>query len=288
MSFAGSVHVKGDGTVVITNRDGVTRFAEGSSAQELVAAIGSSFDASQGPESSSATAAAVAFLTEAKSVRPHLGSSAEPVAHPISGNRVRLGRLARDLPSRPLADVLASRRSSRHFSGSIRLAEVAALLVRVHRVQLACVADGGWLRTWRPVPSAGGRHPIELRVSVAEVDGLDRGAWVFDPVRCDLLRDESSDPASDQAVARAHGVIARDRDSVAAATVWTVAHFARTVSRYPTGASLVWRDAGVVLETLHLTASDLGLASCIVGTTGLLVDSPGPICDLGCVLIGRA
>jgi hypothetical protein len=70
-----------------------------------------------------------------------------------------------------------------------------------------------------------------------------------------------------------------------------VAHPLRTLSRYPEGMSLIWRDAGALLATVHLVASDLGLSSCIVGTSGVLrTDHAGPLgpVDVGAVALGNS
>jgi hypothetical protein len=69
------------------------------------------------------------------------------------------------------------------------------------------------------------------------------------------------------------------------AVVFAVATPDRTLDRYPDGMSLVWRDAGVVLQTLHLLAIDVGLASCIVGTTAVAFRD-GTATDIGALALG--
>ncbi|MGW0454524.1 hypothetical protein [Gordonia sputi] len=80
------------------------------------------------------------------------------------------------------------------------------------------------------------------------------------------------------------------RADVPPAAVFVVADPALTLSRYPLGDSLLWREAGALLMLLHLAATDIGLGSCVVGTTGLLLDDmpyeDGPL-DLGCVCLGH-
>jgi len=72
-----------------------------------------------------------------------------------------------------------------------------------------------------------------------------------------------------------------------AALVLLVAQFERTLSRYPAGAALVWRDAGVVAMALHLQATAAGLRSTILATAGLLPLGPGMRCDVCSVLLGK-
>lgn len=72
------------------------------------------------------------------------------------------------------------------------------------------------------------------------------------------------------------------------ATLFACASFDRTLTRYPQGSTLVWRDAGVLLGYLHLAAFAGGLASCIVGTAGVLPTLPllhGAV-DIGALAVG--
>lgn len=70
--------------------------------------------------------------------------------------------------------------------------------------------------------------------------------------------------------------------------IFVIARFDRTLSRYPAGSSLVWRDAGVMLATLHLCATDVGLDSCIIGLAGAVVlDEKQMVADLGALAVGH-
>jgi SagB-type dehydrogenase family enzyme len=145
----------------------------------------------------------------------------------------------------------------------MQLPELAALLTRTARVVLSGCDDFGVPITHRPYPSAGARHPIDLRVAAIEVDSLDSGSYVFDPMGCSLNA-EGDIPEEAIAKVREQAEVSRGP----AAGIVCVAHFERTLARYPAGSSLVWRDAGILLGLLQLVATDLGLASCIVGATG--------------------
>jgi hypothetical protein len=73
------------------------------------------------------------------------------------------------------------------------------------------------------------------------------------------------------------------------AVIVVSANPAATLSRYPNGTAHVWRDAGALLATLHLTATDLGLASKILSTSGVLsqFDPSGTgTVDVGALLLG--
>lgn len=199
-----------------------------------------------------------------------------------------LRRKAAGLPSRPLATVLDERRSSGAMK-AFGLHELVALLARAYRVQnVHGAGDGAALWTARPVPSAGARHPFELLVSVAAVDGLEAGRYVFDPHRVGLprLAPAWARYASDVEDAALRAA----RSSTAApAMVVLVANANRVADRYSAPLTLLMRDAGVLLQTLHLVATDLGLASRILGSAGHIthVDGSGDlVVDCGALIIG--
>jgi SagB-type dehydrogenase family enzyme len=195
-----------------------------------------------------------------------------------TGERLPIAELAIDWRDQPLRDILASRRSERQFRRP-SLDAIAAILVAGARVLAEGPADDGYLRTWRPHPSAGGRHPIDLLIVARDVDGLAQGAWWFDPWSCELVREPNV------AFERPTQVVASIVGSAVPAIVFAVAVPERTLERYPDGMSLVWRDAGVVLQTLHLLACDAGLASCILGTAGIAIRDR-TTCDLGALALG--
>lgn len=212
----------------------------------------------------------------------------------VVDNDVR--RAAAVLPSRPLSAVLNERRSA-HAMTAFALHELVALLARTYRVQdvhYAVANDpaeaaerAAW--TSRPVPSAGGRHPFELLVYVAGVNGLDAGRYVFDPHRVGL---SSLAPAwvhyareVEEAALRASHA-----DTYAPATILLIANVDRVAARYSAPLTLLLRDAGVLLQTLHLVATDLGLASRILGSAGHIardIDTGHLVVDCGALIVGK-
>jgi SagB-type dehydrogenase family enzyme len=177
------------------------------------------------------------------------------------GRRIKLAPVA-DGSSDTLAAVLARRRSTRTWTPP-PLPAVATVLIRCLRVIEWDIGPDGYVISHRPVPSAGARHPIDIHLLAGEVDGLPSGSWRFDPLTCELV---ATDTAAERTL-KALGDIVGQAPPPAA--LLAIAHIDRTLSRYPRGLSLLWRDAGALLATLHLCAIDVGLASCIVGATGL-------------------
>lgn len=211
----------------------------------------------------------------------------------VVGNDVR--RAAAALPSRPLATVLDERRSATDLhtgsgAGVIRDHELVALLARSYRVQDVHVDDSGGGGRWthRPVPSAGARHPFELLVSVTGVDGLGAGRYVFDPHRVGLPRlaqawTRYAVEVEDAAMRASHA------KATAPATIVLIANAERVAERYSAPLTLLMRDAGALLQTLHLVATDLGLASRILGSAGHVAHDTHTghlITDCGALIVG--
>jgi SagB-type dehydrogenase family enzyme len=212
------------------------------------------------------TAASLGLLAESRNSRP--AAEAPPRTPPNPGSRTPAAtpvRIADTLPSSPLAQVLAARRSRRSLGGALPLQPVACLLARVLATSTFDPTAPG-PRALARLPSAGGRRPVRVALLALRVNGLSDGSlWGFDP-NASVLRRVDSSEAQDQRLVEA-AVAAGSLHGPPAALLLLLADFARTTSRYPAGAALVWRDAGVVLGGLCLGAEDLGLASCPLGTS---------------------
>lgn len=117
----------------------------------------------------------------------------------------------------------------------------------------------GYVLSHRPSPSAGARHPIDILVcsnvpepTIAYYNPFEHslGKLSLDLVSTMDLLDHINDD-----VAMKQGVF-----------LWLIAHPVRTAAKYDFAESLVWRDAGALLQQIQLTASALNLSSCPVGT----------------------
>jgi SagB-type dehydrogenase family enzyme len=235
-------------------------------------------------EFGSPTACTLATIAEGARARP-VGLGAVEEATPTStAPDVRLGHLVRP-ESRTLASVLASRYSANDL-GSLRLDELATVLVRSGRIRAWLDFPGGVQLTYRPVPSAGARHPCSLLVAASGVEGLEDGWWSFNAATCAVHAADSAIGVKD--FLERQQLLAGLRRPPAGAIV-VIANFRRTLLRYPAGTVHVWRDAGALLATLHLSASDIGLRSVITG--GVDVLAAGSLSevttDVGALLLGR-
>lgn len=229
------------------------------------------------------TAAAIGSMAESCLIQPrNLNKVVSSTDNYGDGYRIKLAPLATTVSS-PLKNVLERRKSERSF-GAMSLESLSAVLVRSGRVLEWSDSADGYQISHRPAPSAGARHPIEMKIIALDVAGIETGLWNFDPAKCELVKAEiaATDLISTIDMIREAGHI----EMGPAAVVLLVAHFDRTLSRYPNGATLVWRDAGVMASLLHLCATDIGLASCIVGTCGILNFDSDHTADICSVTLG--
>lgn len=154
----------------------------------------------------------------------------------------------------PFGVVLDGRASRRRLEPPSRDA-LGALLWHGARVRSMV---GG--REGRAAPSAGGLHPLSLVV----VEQPLVVATLYDPIRHALARLEVDETDVGRACSSLVEVLPDARGSF----VFALADFERTAAAYEHSESLVWRDAGCLFATLHLTAAALGLGSCLMGILG--------------------
>jgi SagB-type dehydrogenase family enzyme len=164
------------------------------------------------------------------------------------------------VPGAPLDAVLAARRSRRRFApGELGLAELGSLLRGAAGVQGSLPEDGV---SFRPHPSGGGRHPLELTVVAYRVGGLEPGAYWFDAFDPALHELDPDPELLAQLPVELGSSLGLPRRCDAPAVLLVTAVFARTMWKYEgIGLGLVYRDTGCLLQTLHLVATALGLAA---------------------------
>ncbi|WP_457134579.1 SagB/ThcOx family dehydrogenase [Mycobacteroides abscessus] len=189
-------------------------------------------------------------------------------------------------PSRPLANVITERVSHRSFEPPT-LEQIGLLVARAGLARSQSVDQVGMNISHRAAPSAGARHPFELAIAAHNVIGMPSGLWVLDPHAAVLRPTVIKHSQMIDAVAKVTDALRVDTPPPA--VVFVVADPCQTLSRYPQGLSLLWREAGALLMLLHLIATDLGLGSCIVGSVGALCHNDTDIdaqIDLGAIAVG--
>ena len=187
-------------------------------------------------------------------------------------DRPDLARLERDDP--PLARVQEQRCSARDFDGErpITPAQLGEFLFRVARVkdcwQAEVATDQGPIRmdfASRPYPSGGALYELEIYAAVNRSAGFEPGLYHYDPSRHALtrlgghtaelnalLRDAAESTAVPQASLQVLIVVA--------------ARFPRVAWKYESIAyALTLKHVGVLLQTMYLAATAMGLGARAVG-----------------------
>ena len=180
----------------------------------------------------------------------------------------------------PVVKLLRERHSARTFDDRqpITLAELSRFLDRAARVQsewssrldLGTGSDDGPMLAYtaRPYPSGGSSYELELYLAVNKCEGLARGFYHYDasahalapiPVRANEF------DAQLKAAEMAMGVSAAPQVLITMA-----ARFGRISWKYSSIAyALILKDVGVLMQTLYLMATDLGLGGCAIGSTNI-------------------
>ncbi len=171
----------------------------------------------------------------------------------------------------PLGEVLEARRSVRDLAaGPVGLDALGTLLAasgRVQRQQEYTLTDGTvYPISWRPYPSGGACHPLEVYPVVAPggVEGVAPGVYHYCPEQHHLGRLGAPDERSQRLLTEAHmrAQLAADPPVLLCVT----ARFERTRGKYLGVAySLVLKELGGWMQTVYLVATALGLAPCAVG-----------------------
>jgi SagB-type dehydrogenase family enzyme len=175
------------------------------------------------------------------------------------------------------AKLLLERHSTRDFDDQqpIALAELARFLDSTARVQARWRSrldpgTGGPMvaYTRRPYPSAGSDYELELYLAVANCAGLARGFYHYDADRHALAPIGVRTQEFDALLTGAQ--FAMDAPGAPQILIVIAARFGRISWKYSGIAySLILKDVGVLIQTLYLMATDMGLGGCAIGTSNI-------------------
>lgn len=229
------------------------------------------------------------------------GPNPEPAVKPLP----RTGRISLYRPEwkevveadAPFTAVLEARRSHRRFDRTpLTARELGELLYRALRIraQTAAGGDPDAGRTLdRPYPAGGAVHELEFYVTVGECEGLPPGVYAYDAQRHELV----SVPVQPQERCELLGQarLAAELEDGTPVLITITARFGRVFWKYSgIGYRLILQDTGVVLQTLYLVATAMGLGACAMGcvdidrTAGLLGLDWRTESAVGAVVLGRA
>ena len=193
------------------------------------------------------------------------------------GKTIDLRELSRAPRASPLARLLHDRHSVRSFNDQqpITLAELAQFLDSTARVLSTWQnrIDVGDARpvvdfAMRPYPAGGAAYELELYLAVEKCDGLVRGFYHYDAGGHALV----SIGARPQELAAllTEARYSMDAPAVPQIVITIAARFGRISWKYSSLAyALILKDVGVLIQTLYLMATDMGLGGCAIGSTNI-------------------
>lgn len=161
------------------------------------------------------------------------------------------------------SEVLKLRRSSRDF-GSISIEILSEILFLSAHVKHGFSNSFGNSLSYRPSPSAGARHPVEILICSIPIFKNER-LFRYDP-----FNHRIQELALDEEICiklRLH-ISESFPQSELATIIWFLAFPDKTSAKYENAESLIWRDIGTLANTIQLCCTFLGLNSCISGTLG--------------------
>lgn len=238
-------------------------------------------------------------------VYPHAGAinPLPAVRRSWPGKKIDLRKFSAEHPEQvsPIAKLLRERHSTRRFDDErpIILAELSRLLDGTARVlskwkSEAHVGEASPVVEYaiRPYPSAGASYELELYLTVDRCDGLDRGFYHYDADGHALV---PIDTRAHELEAMLTGArLAMGEPAAPQVLITIAARFGRMSWKYSSIAyALILKDVGVLIQTLYLMATDMGLGGCAIGTvnidlfatmTGIEFHIEGPV---GQFAIGR-
>ncbi len=172
----------------------------------------------------------------------------------------------------PIANLLRERHSTRSFDDRqpITLAELSQFLDSTARVQSKWksridIGGGGPVVAYaaRPYPSGGSAYELELYLAVAG-NRIEDFQYSLDADRHALVPISGSTPELDAQLAAAELAVDR-RDPQILITI--AARFDRISWKYSSIAyALILKDVGVLIRTLYLMATDMGLGGRAIGS----------------------
>ena len=180
--------------------------------------------------------------------------------YPIQ-HSVKLSKNIDPLPAR-FDEVITSRKSQRTFAG-ISLQQLSNILWYTAKVKQTFVQENGYILTHRGTPSAGARHPIDMLIINEELFNTNLPHY-YNPFEHSLNRLSVSEQTVMNFLTHVDEVVPTTNATI----IWFVAHPERTAAKYENPESLIWRDAGALINSIQLTCAALNINSCAIGSLG--------------------
>jgi len=162
--------------------------------------------------------------------------------------------------------VLEDRRSVRVGTTDqpISLEQVSEFLFRTARIRDVSTTSSGEFTT-RPYPTGGACYELELYIAINNCRGLARGLYYYDAFRHALSTISAPTSGLNELLTEAWR--ASGQQYVPQVLVIIASRFQRVAWKYSgTAYATQLKDAGVLMQTMYLVATAMGLAPCALGT----------------------
>lgn len=177
---------------------------------------------------------------------------------------------------------LKQRKSRREFA-PLERDILSAFLWHSASSREAIPSEMGFDLERRSAPSAGAIHPIHLLLQLSG----DPRWWRYEPTYHLLIEVLDAEAKLEGLSTLSQSVLYSEH----AVKILLVAESGKVSSKYHNACSLVWRDAGVLVGVMSLTAQALGLSFCPLGITGepwvRQLDVQNQLAGVGMVLLGN-
>jgi SagB-type dehydrogenase family enzyme len=165
------------------------------------------------------------------------------------------------LPAR-FDEVVTKRASVREFKG-LTLQQVSDILWYTAKIKKISLQENGYILTHRGVPSAGARHPIDIIVINSALFGSE-DLYYYNPFEHSLNQLITLNKNKEVFLKHINEIV----DITDATIIWFVAHTDRTSAKYQNATSLVWRDAGALINGIQLVSTAMRINCCPIGSLG--------------------
>ena len=182
---------------------------------------------------------------------------------PIDLHRPDLDELQRTDP--PYCQVQESRRSIRSYAKEpLTVRQIGEFLFRVARLRKTFEIGEVELSS-RPYPGGGACHPLEFYLAVRTCQGLGAGLFCYQPATHRLCPLEAPPEALETLFDSARWAVGMDLDPQL--MIVLTARFQRLSWKYQSVVyATILKEVGVVMQTMYLCATAMGLAGCALGS----------------------
>lgn len=156
-------------------------------------------------------------------------------------------------------DVIMNRRSNKVFH-PLSLENLSELLYFSNKIHELYEEDSGYIASKRTAPSAGGRHPIDLLISMPTTKS-ERNLAYYNPI--DHSLNELN--INGQKLVSFFSEINENILINNACVIWFSIQTNKTQTKYENCESLYWKDCGALLYCIQIVSNYIGLKSCPLG-----------------------